>query len=855
LKKKLNKFIEKISGSLDVSTAFSSKFISFLLLALCLGVNIYVRLFPVHLPQFESRAVLEVTAEIATKISTQYAKEGGLSSAKINQKMQDEILNNPAEFNKKVEKKYQELKAPYQDAGGQTYLMELDPYYWAQYTEDVLQRGYPGTLRKDGKHYDDRMLAPKGHPIPYARVFPYFSAFLYKVASPIHPMPLSVFLFYLPVFYATCFLALLYFFMKRWSGDLPAFLTVFSMGLMGICVQRGGAGWYDSDMMVLTMALAVAWLLLEAVKRGQSKFKEIAFSCAAACVQGIFFVTWSGAWFMWAVAACFFIFSIAGLFTESCRDGADRKKRFLIYGVSAAIFFALSGLLMYVLVGVNIVQYILDFLKWQRLGVAWSSEGSIWPNALYTVSELGPLNLKAIASSFYAPWIFALCSLGLIFLCFAGWRKKRQDLGIFMLCWFAFMFAASFKANRFLLYLAVPLFVGLGAFLGSELPRKITHEGRGLNRLAGTAIFLFLVGFLIFKILTIGLASSEQVIPLMNDGWYKAMAQVEKKTAPNAIINSWWDNGTFFKYYGKRRVIFDGATQIQGALCYWMARALMEKDEKKALSILRMLNNDSSETFDRLLPYLRNPFVCERILEKLMAVNRAEGEKILSREKVPAAVARETLDALHAVPAPAFLIVEESMLAKMPSISFLGKWDFSKLFAYRNRNEPEPKVLSELREIFDLTEEKAMRVYEEGKSAGVDAAGQEALSQRELFYGTALKGKLSKNLLHFNNGLILDPKSKDVLWYSPSQGQFLIPKKNIFFENGQRKEVLRNDGDLDRTVVFNERKNEIQSLVSDDDLAESLLTRLFFLKGEGLKRFKIFYADEENKIYIYEILW
>ena len=47
---------------------------------------------------------------------------------------------------------------------------------------------------------------------------------------------------------------------------------------------------------------------------------------------------------------------------------------------------------------------------------------------------------------------------------------------------------------------------------------------------------------------------------------------------------------------------------------------------------------------------------------------------------------------LYDEPAEAYFIVDGSIIKKMSSISFLGNWDFLKLYVKRNFNLPEPEI-------------------------------------------------------------------------------------------------------------------------------------------------------------------
>jgi len=52
----------------------------------------------------------------------------------------------------------------------------------------------------------------------------------------------------------------------------------------------------------------------------------------------------------------------------------------------------------------------------------------------------------------------------------------------------------------------------------------------------------------------------------MNDGWYESLTKIKQNASEDAIINSWWDFGHWFKAVGDRAVTFDGTPQEFGEI-------------------------------------------------------------------------------------------------------------------------------------------------------------------------------------------------------------------------------------------------------------------------------------------------
>ncbi|MDD5136684.1 MAG: STT3 domain-containing protein, partial [Candidatus Omnitrophica bacterium] len=162
------------------------------LLALCLGLvlglNIYFRLYPAYFPQLKSQAVNAVDQRIVREAILQADKEFSGYSTIVKDKLVKSLVSDYRKANKKKIKEqfreeYQRLKDPYQDQDGQTYLMELDCWHWARYTENVVRLEHPGDRVADGYQVDDLMLAPLGGNVYSNQFLFYLSAFLYRVFS------------------------------------------------------------------------------------------------------------------------------------------------------------------------------------------------------------------------------------------------------------------------------------------------------------------------------------------------------------------------------------------------------------------------------------------------------------------------------------------------------------------------------------------------------------------------------------------------------------------------------------------------------------------------------------------------
>ncbi|UCD15333.1 MAG: hypothetical protein JSV34_06360, partial [Candidatus Omnitrophota bacterium] len=710
----------------------------------CIGINVYLRVFPAYFPQYKQQAKInhktKILNEIRENIDQLYPHYNPYAKEVLLKEMYKARLKDKEKLKEGVRGEYEKLKDKYQDERGQTYLLELDPYHWMRYTENVLKRSHPADKKVEGKLYDTYMLAPVGGVVPRQQFLFYLSAYLYKAFNFFNKeVSLQSFLFYLPLFYVLIFLVLVYFFTKSVFSHLAAFFTTLFIGLNAMFIQRSGVGWFDSDTLSLIIPLLIVWFILAALKNGDNLKRLVFFASLAALFQGLYPAVWIGWWFIFLVVVGFYACNILNNYLIHKDNFKKGNKENLKYLLSGSIFVVGSIFFGFLITKTNFIYIIFISIK-ENLKLGESLSSAIWPNTYYTVGELMSSNLSRIADYFYGKVIFLLSLIGMFCLYLEERRGERKDFFYIMFFWFVFMLFAALRSVRFSIFLGVPLGIFLGGFI-SNIPYKIIRNLSANPKLkVGVSVFfLLLCAVLLRSFLAAGYMGAKYSQPLMNDDWQKALTYIKDNTPADAIINSWWDYGDLFKTVGNRRVIFDGQSQNR-PLAYWMGRALLAKDEKEALRILRMLNNASDKTFQVLNKHIPDSFECLVSLERLLSVGQRKARKLLSDKGVGDEDIEKIISDLHKEPAPAYFIVESSMLNKMHSISFLGNWDFRKLYVYRNINKPRKEIIGNLIVIFGLTNVEARKYYEEIVITPSGKSIFEAVSKRYAFYCPFIEG-------------------------------------------------------------------------------------------------------------------
>ena len=832
----------------------------YLLLALALAINIYFRAFPAYFPQLkiEARARVgqgmrqEAIKEIDQKFPgfSNWSKSS-LIQALINQKKQQKQA-----IEAEVQKEYLKLKNRYQDEAGQTYLMELDGWHWGRYVENILRSGHPGDEVINGRQRDNLMIAPLGDDLYPNHFLFYLSAFLYKIFSLFSPVPLFTFLFYLPLFFTAVFIVVLYMFSYRHSGSLGALITCLFVGLTPVFLTRSCAGWFDTDPLNLLFPILVVWTYILAYDAPTFR-RRILWICFSSFWLGLFCFTWQSWWFIFLIIIMYEIYSLLNVISVHWQYKEKNLFLFKQHIISLSLFIVLGLFWVILFAGFQPILSLYSKLS-EALTLNRSLAVSIWPNVFSTVGELEKMTMPQIIRTSGGLFIF-LSSLFYVLILFLRTRKSQRytdftrECVVILIFWFFSMFFACFKGVRFIIFLVIPTGIFLG-WLINDAYRYFINTKKRLKACLLLMIAIILSNTFIDR----AYKTMYGTFPMMNDSWHKVLSSLRKTTPREAIINSWWDFGDWFKVAARRRVIFDGQSQNLPQ-AYWMANVLIADNEEKAVGILRMLNNAGNKAFESINEYLKDPLKSVLLLERIIPSKTPEAAKGTLLEFLPGPVAEQVIRLLFNKPDKAYFIVEYTMQSKISTISYLGNWDFSKVYLAQNFNKNDQSQVIGYLTKFGLDNQEIQRFSQEvGLIPKVNLDGW--ISYRAAFHGRLVKGEEKNNIVLFNNGLVYSPKEQTIYLYALEEGRYgkyRIPRSLFIVRQDKIEEIGFANNDLDFSVLMFKNQEGYQAILLDRQLANSLFVRLYFLGGAGLKHFKPFIEEKDGEDYIrvFEIAW
>jgi hypothetical protein len=364
-----------------------------ILLFLSAGINVYFRLQPLFLKQFDKIARGEVYAgmknEFYKKISTIYPDLPEIDRFRqVGFLFKDTLSKEKAGIRKKIRDKAWEMKRHYQDEEGWTYLLEVDPYRWWRRVNSFLNTGHFGKPRPDNQEYDDLMSYPAGAKIEPLKLHFYLGAYLHRAlrllnhqislfhSLGLHPVLFSPLLI-IAVFAACLFLG---------NSALSSFIASLVIGLSNMILMRTGYGWFDTDIYNVSLPVFAAVLLAYALRSKGLKHRACLF--ASGLIVGIHSGLWSVWWLVFYILlGGFLLYEIDELCIVEKKQIIPRIKKGLV-----SLFFFIASVCLSVLV-ISGPRCLKALFQEPFILLSWRGDLSLdgfWPGLVFSISELQP---------------------------------------------------------------------------------------------------------------------------------------------------------------------------------------------------------------------------------------------------------------------------------------------------------------------------------------------------------------------------------------------------------------------------------------------------------------------------------
>ncbi|MBU1020912.1 MAG: FKBP-type peptidyl-prolyl cis-trans isomerase [Firmicutes bacterium] len=652
---------------------------------------------------------------------------------------------------------------------------------------------------------------------------------------------------------------------RRLAGNVGGFFAASMLVLNAAVMGRTPWGHADTDAYNIFFPMLIIWLFIESIVAKDYK-KKLGLSIITAFCLGVFTKAWAGGW--WYV----FYFVLAAMFINLLYLLITNRKRLIdspiefIKGDSeikniifvTVVFFIFSGIFVSLFTSIDgFVSSISAPFSFTIIKSA--SHATLWPNVYTTVAELNPASVSTIIEQAGGKLIMLIAVVGILLTLTIKDSMGKRDIKYALLLgiWFVATIYASTKGIRFVL-LMIPAFsiaFGVAAGLLYRWITKWMKKDLKIPKIASGTVIVILFLILLISPAQNSYAAVKGNFPLINDAWWNTLTKIKTDSAPDAIINSWWDFGHHFKFIADRAVTFDGATQNYPH-AHWIGRVLSTDNELEAVGILRMLDCGSNLAFETLDKTMDNTHKSVDIIYQIIMLDKENARQVLQKY---ISNPNDVLQYTHCSPPEDYFIASSDMVQKAGVWAHFGNWDFERADIWMNlKNLPRDRAVAQMIEKYNYSEDTAESMYLEVQSLNDESEANSWISSWP-GYASGLNGcEISSNIVKCGNGAFVNLNSYDVR--IQTQNGEGIPKSLVYIDKQTNLFVEKefNDSNIGLSVLLIPSGKGYTSVLVSPELANSMFTRLFFFKGHGLKYFDLFNEQRQvtgGDIFTWKVDW
>jgi len=749
------------------------------------------------------------------------------------------------------------MKAFYQDQNGLPYFSEMDSYYNYRLTQNYLTNGHLGDTIINGTQWDLHSYFPPGRSAEYPPLIVYVTAFTYKLLNVFSNTPLTTVAFWIAPFVASLCVIPAYLFIRRITNDFGGIAAGILVGVAPFYFSHTFAGFFDTDMFNMLFPILIVWFFIESLKADSLKNRSI-FAALSVISMFLFSLAWEGWWYIFYIligsAVVYLIVSNYLLDMKTIAPFSrysSRMEWFLDQKVlfSVVVFAIASSILIIISSGPSgFINTLLAPLGASQIQA--SVLGTAYPNVYVSVSELQIPTFTSVLDGVGGIGAFILGILSVPLLIWKiqpkkekteektpprespklkkkprrrGRRKDTQKAvetekkdvvqeriekdkekefmnikkeyllyAVLLAVWLIITAYAMTKGSRFIATFSLPIALGAGIFIGLITPSVGKYVK---NAKYCMVVMLLLIAVISYPAVSGAYSISNSVVPGVDDSFYNSMGWIKNNTSNNTVITSWWDYGHFFAASGQRPVTFDGGSQ-NNPRAYWVGKALYTSNENLSAGILRMLTSSGDTGYLTLENYTKNTSKSVEILDKILPVDKAAAQTIMvTQYGLTPAQAQNVLKYTHPDnPSPHVFITSSDMIGKAGWWSYFGSWDF--------KNNAGQNYMYSV------------------SSATTNNTGNGVTISAENGVGGQINGTSFTAWIQIDNRKI-------------------EPHKLTFIQNGKLvyNQVVSNDSPV--SILFIQENSTLIAVAMNKELEDSMFTRLMFMGGYGLTKFKL----------------
>jgi dolichyl-phosphooligosaccharide-protein glycotransferase len=423
------------------SPRFWSILVTVLLLSTAVFTAVYYRLATVDLDvtddwaqqSLRTQAINQFSAAIRAQYPTLPEDRVAIEAEKEWAKYQEQNKEALAQQQQAISNQFKDF-FQYQtgttETYNQTYILEMDPYYWWQQAENYANYGSvcePGSPISEGGECIDKMrLAPVGTS-ERLNLHTWLEAMMIKIGRGFNDnLDTRTIVFFTPVLLAALAIIPAFFIGRKIIGNVGGFVAAMIIATHAILLNRTTAGFSDTDGYNFLLPLLLIWVVLEAFD-AKRWWTRMSLAVLAGIIVGLFSFAWSGWWFFFfIVLVCviaYMVYRIALIFRQHKSKSA--YKDLIAPAAVFGVFFVVAAISVSALTAPSTFAFAFKapFAYTQEIQ-APTVTGDLngWPNILTTVAELNIPSLDVIIASLGGKLLVVLAAFGL-FVTFIDPRK------------------------------------------------------------------------------------------------------------------------------------------------------------------------------------------------------------------------------------------------------------------------------------------------------------------------------------------------------------------------------------------------------------------------------------------------
>jgi len=800
--------------NININKQVMKKYIPIVLIVLVMCCAFFIRMQSAYLPLTNGWAEQTIKNNIKNNIREELNKgypnlPESYKQEQINKQYEEFIGGHKKEIKQQTKQLSNYFKSQFQDEDGRTYLLAIDPYTHYRRTKNLIEKGHTWDIEINGVAYNNHKVAPLGQEVNKkfsgATGHIWVNFIFYKIYNVFFgkgnvDRDLMHSSFFIPIILSMLCVIPAFFFGKRIGGNIIGVLLSLLIVINLMFVTRTMGGFTDTDAYSILFPLLILFSFGELVHADNIK-KKFIWVGALGLIVGIFPFFWAAWWVFFDLVVATFILT----FLHSLYKKQPNKHLLWMLLLFVVISLTVATLLTNKGVIVAPVTNALSKLKLKEV-----VHSTLWPNVYRTVAELNAVSFNRIINILGGPLIFMLSLIG-ISLSF----RKKISLGVLFLLLFMGSIFIAIQGIRFILLIIPIFYIGLCIVADWSLKEGVDKISNSLRiNMKTTKIILALIIFSLVMPVFVSSwnTSKQQSIPSMNDAWYNSLTYIKENSNENAIINSWWDFGHWFKAIGDRAVTFDGASQ-NTPMAYWIGKVLLTSNEVEAIGILRMLDCGSNNAFEVLNKVVGDTSKSVDILHSVIVLNVSEAREYLQNHNLSEDTIDEVLKNTHCQPPENYFITSDDMVQKAGVWAHFGSWDFEKAKIYDDAN---------------------------------------LIAGWPSYQSTIINCGKNNDILLCSNNIEIDLSNYNTT--IKTQQGIIIPYSITYLNNDSVEEkVLNNEGDISISLLNN---NKI--MLMSKELGMSMFNRLYFYEGVGLDYFDLFYKEQgimQTEVKIWKVDW